>query len=47
MNDFKIYRDGKYDTKENLKLKAKDKLAEVSGRLWHAIEVVDDYFVNH
>jgi len=40
MNEFKIYRNGKYSTMDNLKFKARVKLPVILNK-------VDDFFVNH
>ena len=40
MNDFKIYRDGKYDIKANIALKVKNRLPII-------INKVDNFFINH
>jgi len=40
MENFKIYKNGKYDTLQNVKMKAKPIVKGI-------IEKVDDFFVNH
>lgn len=47
MNNFHIYRDGKYDRRANLKAKIDDKANQIKADLYDRFLVIDYYFVNH
>lgn len=47
MGNFKIYKDGKYDTKANIALKLQQRIDNFNKRAARRLEEIDYYFVHH